>query len=179
MAKNPKKKPAKKVAPRKAAPQAAPKTSRRAEKPPKTPVAAEHRIVVASIGVHVSYRRNRTEQFELRGAATVNVGAPDSIVRTTGLVMLVSRQGAGGANGLVYNPASLNRNLVLTLLVDDADLALLREVFVTGTGSELSDPALTVWATTAKPLTPDAPAAEAVLEYGYSLDFDPAPMGPR
>ena len=177
MAKNPKKKPAKKIAPRKAAPQAAPKTSRRAEKPPKTPVAAEHRIGVASIGVHVRHRRNRTEQFALRGAATVNVGAPDRIVRTTGLVMLVSRQAAGGANGLVYDPASLNRNLVLTL--DDADVALLREVFVTGTGSELSDPALTVWATTAKPLTPDAPAAEAVLEHGYCLDFDAGPMGPR
>ena len=66
---------------------------------------------------------------------------------------------------------------MLTLLVDEADLALLREIFVTGTGSELSDPALTVWATTARPLTPDAPAAEPVLEYGYRLDFDPAADG--
>jgi hypothetical protein len=127
----------------------------------------------------VSYGRERVEEFELRGTATLNAGAPDAMVRTTGVAVLTSRQGAGGPNRLAYNPASLNRNLVLMLAVDDADLALLREVFVTGTGSELSDPALVIWARTARPLATDASDNDSVAEFGFRLDFDPAQMGPR
>ena len=172
MAKKPKKKPASKKAPPKTAGKSSP--AKRTTKP--APVATEHRITVASVAVHVRYGRERSEEFELRGTATLNVGSPESIVRTTGVVRLIGK----GDAALSYNPASLNRNLIVTLLVDADDLALLREVFVTGTGSELSDPALTVWATTAAPLAPDAATEAAVVEYGYSLDFDPGPgLGPR
>jgi hypothetical protein len=141
------------------------------------PAIAEHRIAVAGVAVHVRYGRERVEEFELRGTAVLNVGAPEAIVRTTGVVRLGSGK---GESALAFNPASLNRNLVLSLSVGDADLALLREIFVTGTGSELSDPALTVWATTAALLAPDAAAESGVVEFGYSLDFDPAPaLGSR
>ena len=162
MAAKPKKRPAPKLAPRK-----------RAEKP----VATEHRVAVAGVAVAVTYGKGRAEQFELRGAATLNVGMPEGIVRTTGLVVMTS--GKGGKGALTYNPASLNRNLILTVVVSEADLALFRDIFITGTGSEASDPALVIWAVTARPVKTDTPDALPVAEFGYRLDFDPAPMGPR
>ena len=158
MAAKPKKKPASKK-PAKAAPKqlqrkAAPK---RAEKP----VVTEHSVVVASVGVSVTYGRDRSETFELRGTASLNASTRDELVRTTGFVALASGK---GASRIEYTPASLDRNLVFALFVNDADLALLREIFVTGTGSELSDPALTVWVRTAKPLKTDVPDSLPVLE---------------
>jgi hypothetical protein len=178
MAKKPKPQRIAKPAPRKAGAKAPPRAKNRLPKREAAP-AAEHRIAVAGIAIHVGYRRDRAEEFELRGTATLNVGAPDSIVRTTGVARLVSRASGEGAGTLVHNPASLNRNLVLTLFVDDTDLDLLRAVFVTGTGSETSDPALTIWARTSGPLAPDAPATAGVVEFGYTLDFHPGAMGPR
>jgi hypothetical protein len=162
------KKPAKKAKP---AAKTVPKS--RAAKP----VPAEHRIAVTGVAVAVTYGRNRTEQFELRGTATLNAGSPEGTVRTTGLVVLSSAKGS--KNGLQYNPASLSRNLVLTVVVSEADLALFREIFVTGTGSEMSDPALVIWASTARQIRTDASDATPITEFGYRLDFDPAPMGPR
>ena len=167
MAKKPGRKPTARPTARR--PASKPARPRAAAKPTAKHVATEHRIAVAGVAVHVRYGRNRSEEFELRGTAILNVGSPESLVRTTGVVRL----GRKGGATLGYNPASLNRNLVLTLPVDEADLALLREIFVTGTGSELSDPALTVWASTAAPLAPDAVGEADVIEYGYSLDFDP------
>jgi hypothetical protein len=152
-------------------PRSIPAPQRRAAKP----TATEHRVAITSVAVHVRYGGSRSEEFELRGTATLNVGSPESIVRTTATVRL-----GGKSAKLAYNPASLNRNLAIALPVDDVDLALLREIFVTGTGSELSDPALTVWATTAAPVAPDEASEAEVVEYGYSLDFDPgAALGPR
>ena len=160
------KKPAKKSVAR-------PAPKKRTEKP----VPAEHRIGVTGVAVSVTYGRNRTEQFELRGTATLNAGALEGMVRTTGLVVMSSAKGA--RNELAYNPASLSRNLVLTVVVSEADLALFREIFVTGTGSEMSDPALVIWASTARQIRADASDAAPITEFGYRLDFDPAPMGPR
>jgi hypothetical protein len=179
MTNKPKPRPAAKPASRRPAKKRAPAPPARKSAKGVTASPAEHRIAVAGIAIHVGYGRDRSEEFELRGTAAINVGAPDSIVRTTGVARLVSRSSAKGAGTLGYNPASLSRNLVLTLFVEDADLDLLRAVFVTGTGSDTSDPALTVWATTAGSLAPDAPATEPVVAFGYSLDFDPGPMGPR
>jgi hypothetical protein len=173
MAKKPNKKAAAKSSSRKTAAKPAARSASKTARP----VATEHRIAVAGVALHVRHGRGRTEELELRGTAAINVGAPESVLRTTGVVRLSADR---GESHLGYNPASLSRNLVLTLFVDDADLALLRAIFVTGTGSELSDPALTVWATTAAPLPPDASAEAAVVEHGYSLDFDPAPpLGAR
>ena len=153
----------KKPAPAKAA------LKKRAEKP----VPAEHRVAISGVAVAVTYGRTRTEQFELRGTATLNAGAPDDMVRTTGLVVMTS--GKGGKGELAYNPASLSRNLVLTVVVSDADLALFRDIFVVGTGSESTDPALVIWAATTRPVKTDASDALPITEFGYRLDFDPGP----
>jgi hypothetical protein len=177
MAKKPARKLASKVAPKKPA-KAPPKSAAPKPSRPAKPTIAEHRVAVAGVALHVRHGRGRSEELELRGTAAINVGAPESVVRTTGVVRLSASDRSG--NVLSYNPASLNRNLVLTLAVDDVDLALLRAIFVTGTGSELSDPALTVWATTMGPLAPDTASEAPILEFGYSLDFDPGPsMGSR
>ena len=158
MAAKPKKKPAGK-----------PASKARAAKP----VPAEHRIAITGVVVSVTYGRNRAEQFELRGTATLNAGAPEGMVRTTGLVVMSSAK--GGKNQLAYNPASLSRNLVLTVVVSEADLALFREIFVTGTGSEMSDPALVIWASTARQVRADVSDSVPITEFGYRLDFDPGP----
>ena len=55
---------------------------------------------------------------------------------------LVGPKGAKIANRVSYAPASLNRNLVFSLYIDEADLDLLRAVFVTGTGPVEGDLAL-------------------------------------
>lgn len=138
---------------------------------------AEHRVSVAGVAVAVTYGKRRSEEFELRGTATVNVGVPEAMVRTTGFVSLAARAGAGTLGEIAYDPASLSRNLVLTLRVDDADLKLLRDIFVTGTGREGSDPGLIIWARTAAALPPSTSATLPVVEFGYRLDFDPDAMG--
>jgi hypothetical protein len=154
---------------------AAPKPA--AKRAPKA-MPAEHWIAVAGVALSVSYAKDRAEQFDLRGTATVNAGVADGILRTTGVAELIARKGRA-ANRVDHLPASLNRNLVFTLYLDPADLALLREVFVTGTTIGDTDPALVVWVKTARPLATDAADSQPVTEFGYRLDFDPASMGPR
>ena len=141
------------------------------------PTSIEHRVAVTGVALAVSYGRDRTERMELRGTASLNANAPDGGTRTTGFVALALKKGAKIANRVSYAPASLNRNLVFTLYVDEADLALLREVFITGTGPEGADPALIFWSRTVRQL--DAAGTEPVIEFGFRLDFDPAPSGPR
>jgi hypothetical protein len=155
-------------------PQAKPAAKKRK---PAEPISIEHRVAVTGVALSVSYGRDRSERMELRGTATVNANAPSGSVRTTGFVALALKRGAKIANRVSYAPASLNRNLVLTLYVDEADLNLFREVFVTGTGPEGSDPALFFWARTVRPI--EEAGTEPVIEFGYKLDFDPAPSGPR
>ena len=150
------------------------KPARRAE-----PIAAEHRVAVASVALAVSYGRDRNERMELRGSATLNANAEGGSVRTTGLVVLNARKGAKIANRIAYAPASLNRNLVLSLFLEEDDLALFRALFVTGTGPEAGDPAVVFWARTVEPLKADETATEPVIEFGFRLDFDPAPVGMR
>ena len=153
------------------------KASTKKKPPVAKPTPAEHRVAVSGVAVAVSYGKSRTELFELRGTAMLNVGAPEAMVRTTGLVVM--QAGKGGRNELVYNPTSLNQNLMLSLTVSDADLSLLREIFVTGTGSEAADPALVIWATTARPVRADAFDQLPVAEFSFRLDFAPEPMAPR
>jgi len=90
------------------------------------PVSVEHRIAVASVALAVSYGRDRSERMELRGSATVNADLPGGGTRTTGFVGLSLKKGAKIANRISYAPASLNRNLVFSLYIDEADLDLLR-----------------------------------------------------
>jgi hypothetical protein len=157
----PKKKPAK------AAPKPAPR------KRPAERVASEHRVAIAGIALAVGYGRDRTERMELRGTATVNANAAGGGTRTTGFVTLALKKGAKIANRVTYAPASLNRNLAFTLYVDEADLDLLRAVFVTGTGPESADPALVFWARTVDPLDTAEAVTEPVTEFGFRLDFAP------
>jgi hypothetical protein len=159
MALRSKKKPPAKLAPKKRAP---------VER-----VATEHRIAITGVALAVSYGRDRTERMELRGAATLNANASGGGVRTTGHVALSLKKGAKIANRVSYAPASLNRNLTVALYVDESDLALLREVFVTGTGPESADPALVFWARTVKPLDAAEASTEPVTEFGFRLDFSP------
>jgi hypothetical protein len=144
------------------------------------PVASEHRVAVSGVALAVSYGRDRTERMELRGTATLNVNASNGgSARTTGFVALALKKGAKIANRVAYAPASLNRNLVFTLYVDEGDLALFRDLFVTGTGSEASDPSLVFWARTMKALEAGEATTEPVTEFGFRLDFAPAPAGAR
>lgn len=156
------------------APKPAPK-----KRAPAEPVFVEHRVAVASVALAVSYGRDRTERMELRGSATLNADMPGGGTRTTGFVALSLKKGAKIANRIAYAPASLNRNLVFSLYIDEADLDLLRAVFVTGTGQEDSDPALTFWARTQRALDAGEPGSEPVTDFGFRLDFSPAPAGPR
>jgi hypothetical protein len=163
----------KKLAP-KAPARAAPK-----KRAPAEPVFAEHRVAVAGVALAVSYGRDRSERMELRGTATLNANTPGAGTRTTGFVSLSLKKGAKIANRVAYAPASLNRNLALTLYVDEADLDLLRAVFVTGTGPEDTDPGLIFWARTARALDAAEAGTEPVTEFGFRLDFAPSPAGPR
>jgi len=143
------------------------------------PVFVEHRIAVASVALAVSYGRDRSERMELRGTATLNADMPDGGVRTTGFVALSLKKGAKIANRVSYAPASLNRNLVFSLYIDEADLDLLRAVFVTGTGPVEGDLALAFWARTQRALDIAEAGSEPVTDFGFRLDFAPAPTGPR
>jgi hypothetical protein len=136
-------------------------------------VAAEHRIAVTGVALAISYGRDRTERMELRGTATLNANTAGGGTRTTGAVALSLKKGAKIANRVSYAPASLNRNLTFALYVDEADLDLLREVFVTGTGPESADPSLVFWARTVKPLDTAEIGTEPVTEFGFRLDFAP------
>ena len=146
---------------------------------PAEPVFVEHRIAVASVALAVSYGRDRSERMELRGSATVNADLPGGGTRTTGFVGLSLKKGAKIANRVSYAPASLNRNLVFSLYIDEADLDLLRAVFVTGTGPVEGDLALAFWARTNRPLDTTEAGSEPVTDFGFRLDFAPAPAGPR
>ena len=145
------------------------------KKRPAEPVSTEHRIAISGVALSVSYGRDRTERMELRGTATLNANVAAGSTRTTGFVALALKKGAKISNRVTYAPASLNRNLVFTLYVDESDLALFRELFVTGTGGEASDPALIFWARTVRPLATDEAGTESVIEFGFRLDFDPGP----
>jgi hypothetical protein len=146
---------------------------------PAEPVFVEHRIAVASVALAVSYGRDRTERMELRGTATVNADTSGGGTRTTGFVTLSLKKGAKIANRVSYAPASLNRNLVFSLYIDEADLDLLRAVFVTGTGPADADPGLTFWARTPDLLDTGEARSAPVTDFGFRLDFAPAPTGPR
>jgi hypothetical protein len=161
---------------RKPAPKTPPKPAPKKRAAPE-PISIEHRVAITGVAMAVSYGRDRTERMELRGTATVNANAPAGGTRTTGFVALALKKGAKIANRISYAPASLNRNLVFTLYLDEADLALFREVFITGTGPEGSDPALVFWARTVHQI--DDAGTEPVIEFGFKLDFDPAPAGLR
>jgi hypothetical protein len=52
-------------------------------------------------------------------------------------------------------------------------------VFVTGTGPADADPALTFWARTQRALDTAESGSEPVTDFGFRLDFSPAPTGPR
>jgi len=158
----------------KPAPKPAPVAKKRAAA---EPVAIEHRLAVASVVLAITYGRDRTERMELRGVATMNANAESGGQRTSGVVILAARKGAKSANRIVYAPASLNRNLLLSLFLDEADLALFRDLFVTGAGPESADPGVVFWARTVHELKTDAPASEPVIEFGFRLDFAPAPAG--
>jgi hypothetical protein len=170
-----KRRPAAKAPPARA-PAKPPQAKKRA---PAEPVFVEHRIAIASVALAVSYGRDRSERMELRGTATVNADTPGGGVRTTGFVALSLKKGAKIANRVSYAPASLNRNLVFALYIDEADLELLRAVFVTGTGPADADPALTFWARTQRALDTAESGSEPVTDFGFRLDFSPAPIGPR
>ncbi len=160
---------------------ARPKPKAKAPRKKKAPATraepAEHRIAIVGVALSVAYAKTRSERFELRGTAMLNTSAPAAMVRTTGLAVLTA--GKGGKNALAYDPASLNRNLTLTLTVSADDLALFRDIFVTGTGSEAGDPALVIWATTARAVRPDASDTVPVTAFGYHLDFAPEPTALR
>lgn len=159
MAAKPKKKPAAKTP-----------AAKRAPVPP-----SEHRIAISGVSIAVTYGRDRHEQFELRGTAIVNSGSPEEMIRTTGFVAFVSGR-ARSAGEITHDPASLGRNLVLTVHVDQSDVALLREVFVTGTAAlDAPDPSLLVWAHTAQPLATDHTDSQPVSQFGFHLDLDPGP----
>jgi hypothetical protein len=162
----------KKPAAKKPAPKKAPAKPAAKKAPPRP---AEHRIAVANVGLAVTYGKGRAETFELYGTATLNVGDAEVMVRTTGFSAFIAGK---GANRIAYAPAALGRNVVMTVHADASDLALLRAIFVTGTGTEASDPGLTIWARTARPLKIDMPDELPVTEFGFRLDFAPAARGP-
>ena len=152
------------------------KPTAKAPAPRKRPaerVAAEHRVAISGVALAVGYGRDRTERMELRGTATLNLNSPGGGTRTTGFVGLSLKKGAKIANRVSYAPASLNRNLTFSLYVDEADLTLLRDVFVTGTGPESADPALVFWARTVETLDTTEATTEPVTEFGFRLDFAP------
>ncbi|HVZ13251.1 MAG TPA: hypothetical protein VG894_02220 [Bauldia sp.] len=142
---------------------------------PVEPIAIEHRIAVVSVALAVSYGRDRTERMELRGTATLNANVEEGGQRTAGVVILAARKGAKSANRIAYAPASLNRAFVLSLFLDEGDLALFRDLFITGTGPESADPGVVFWARTVHELKTDESGSEPVIEFGFRIDFAPVP----
>jgi hypothetical protein len=157
--------------PVKKAPDRAVSAKREASRP------AEHRIAVASVGIAIGYGPARAEQFELRGAAIANASLPEGGTRTSGLVRIVRRKGARSEAAVAYDPASLTAPLTLTLLLDEEDFALFRDVFVKNPGSY--DPAMRVWARTAAPLDTVKGSSAKPVQFGYSLDLVHTPGGSR
>ncbi|MEO8667641.1 MAG: hypothetical protein ABI399_03940 [Bauldia sp.] len=137
----------------------------------------EHRIAVASVGITVAYSPARAEQFELRGAGTLNASLPDGGTRTTGQATVILGRGARSGNSVAYDPASLNRNLIFTLFFDAADFALFHDVFVRNPGGY--DPGLRLWAKTAGPLDTADADTQPAIDFGYRLDLVHTPAGQR
>ena len=157
--------------PKKPAPRKAPTRSAPRRAPAAAPV--DHRLVVASVGLAVSYAKGRVQHFELSGAAIANSSLPDGGTRISGLVRLGRKKGGKGSDSAAYDPASLDRNLVLTLFVDDDDFALFRDVFVRNPGGY--DPGIRLWARTARPFDTATAASQPVIAFGYSLDLVQTP----
>jgi hypothetical protein len=152
-------------------PKAKPAAAKRQPAPP--PV--EHRIAVASVSIVVAHGPGRVEKFELRGAATVNASLPDGGTRTTGEATVALKKGAKAGNSVAYDPASLNRNLVFTIFLDEADFALFNAVFVRNPGGY--DPGLRLWARTASAIDASG-GTHPAIDLGYRLDLVQTP-GPR
>jgi hypothetical protein len=172
MAAKPKPKPKAKPAPAKArAPASAPAARSVSAS------AVEHRIAVASVGVTVVFMPERAEQFEMRGAGTVNSSSPGGGTRTTGQATVILRKGTKSENRVSYDPGTLNRNLVFALFLEEADFALFHDVFVKNPGGY--DPGLRLWAKTARPLDTSKADSQAALDFGYRLDLVQTPAGPR
>jgi hypothetical protein len=168
-----------KLARRKPKPVAKPAPAVKKRVRPAEPVAIEHRMAVASVALAVSYGRDRSERMELRGTATLNANTDAGSHRTAGAVILAGRKGAKSANRVTYAPSSLNRAFVLSLFLDEADLTLFRDLFITGTGPENADPGVVFWARTVHELKSDEASNEPVIEFGFRIDFAPAPDGIR
>ncbi len=135
----------KKPAPRKAPARSAP--ARRA--PAAAPV--DHRLVVASVGLAVPTPRGGSSIRTVR-RGDCQRSLPDGGTRIVRLVRLGRKRGGKGSDSAAYDPASLDRNLVLTLFVDDDDFALFRDVFVRNPGGY--DPGIRLWARTARRSSP-------------------------
>jgi hypothetical protein len=161
----------KKVAKKPASPARKPAAKREPARP------VEHRVAVASVGIGVGFGPGRVEQFELRGAAIANASLPEGGTRTSGLVRIVRRKGAKGDSTIAYDPASLMAPLVITLLLDEEDFALFRDVFVRNPGAY--DPSMRVWARTAAPLDVVKGSTAKPVQHGYNVDLVHAPGGQR
>jgi hypothetical protein len=155
----------------------APKSAPARRSPATAASAVEHRLAVASVGITVAFATGRAEQFELRGAGTVNASAPDGGLRTTGMASIFLKKGASGRNSVSYNPGSFNDNLVFTLYVGEEDLTLFHDVFVKNPGGY--DPGLRLWARTARSIDTSAADSQPALDFGYRLDLVQTPSGPR
>jgi hypothetical protein len=137
----------------------------------------EHRLVVASIGISVTYASARAEALELRGTATVNASAGDKAARTGGVATIVLRKGARSDNRATYDPANFNRTFALSLAMDAADFDLFHDVFVKNPGGY--DPGLRIWVKTARQIDTEAGGTQPVVDFGYRLDLVQAPSGNR
>lgn len=137
----------------------------------------EHRLVVASVGIIVTYGPSRAEQLELRGAATVNASTANGGTRTTGVAAIVLRKGSRGESVASYDPASFNRTFAISLAMDDADFVLFHDVFVKNPGGY--DPGLRLWAHTVGPLDTEAGGDRPVTGFGYRLNLVQTPTGQR
>ena len=137
----------------------------------------EHRLVVASVGISVTYASARAEALEFRGAATVNASAGDKAARTGGVAAIVLKKGAKSDNRATYDPANFNRTFALSLSMDGADFDLFHDVFVKNPGGY--DPGLRIWVKTAKPIDTEAGGSQPIVDFGYRLDLVHAPSGIR
>ncbi len=137
----------------------------------------DHKLIVARVGVAVSHDKGRTQHFELAGAAIANSSLPDGGTRTSGLARINRKKGAKGSSSASYDPASLNRNLIFTLFLDQDDFDLFRDVFVRNPGGY--DPGLRLWVRTARPFDTATAASQPAVAFGYSLDLVQTPGGPR
>jgi hypothetical protein len=143
----------------------------------KNDVPVEHRLVVASVGISVTYASARVETLELRGAATVNASAGDKAARTGGVATIVLKKAGKGDNRATYDPSNFNRTFALSLAMDEADFDLFHDVFVKNPGGY--DPGLRIWVKTAKQIDTEAGGNHPIVDFGYRLDLVQAPPGSR